>query len=267
MLEINRENKTIYWCYIIIAVKKMKYNILVNVIAAISIPNISLFIRPIPRIMSEIVNTIIESTQSEVKRGLTIEDVKTCTKVGECVLREDTKTKQLWKMNYIDNAEVNSLIKKDNGRIYLIVRKNDYNSEILKIGKSECKGGMKATFSFYQGGLGGSPSLRTFGIHHLIYNELKNNNKIEIYGIWSHPVKVMIPGLYGVSEELLCPSIHSMEDRCREDYHDTYGCYPPWNFQENRKSWPHDILEMYKNQVQERGVKRDADGEEKVKED
>jgi len=248
-------------------VKKMKYFRLINVIAYISIPNTSFIIRPLQRIMSDNVNAITESTQSQIQRSLTIDDVKTCTKVGECVLREDTKTKQLWKMSYIENDEVSSLIKKDNGRIYLIIRRNEYNNEILKIGKSECKGGMKSTFSFYQGGLGGSPSLRTFGIHHLIYNELKNNNKIEIYGIWSNPVRVMVPGLYGETEEFLCPSIHSMEDKCRKDYKDTYGCYPPWNFQENGKSWPVDILQMYKNQVQERGVKRDAAGDEKVKEE
>lgn len=231
----------------------MKYNRVVNVLAFISDTSPSLIIRPIYRLMSEIVKSNIESTQVEIQRRLTIEDVKTCTKLGECVLREDTKTKQLWKMSYIENEEVNSLIKKDNGRIYLIVRRSESASEILKIGKSECKGGMKTTFAFYQGGLGGSPSVRTFGIHHLIYNELKNSNKIEIYGIWSNPVKVMVPGLYGETEELICPSIHSMEEKCRKDYKDTYGCYPPWNFQENGKSWPDDILQMYKNQVQERG--------------
>lgn len=245
----------------------MNYFRIINIIACISTPSISLIIRPISRLMSEIVNSITESTQDVIQRRLTIEDVKTCTNLGECVLREDTTTKQLWKMSYIKNEEVNSLIKKDNGRIYLIVRRNESAAEILKIGKSECKGGMKTTFAFYQGGLGGSPSLRTFGIHHLIYNELKNSNKIEIYGIWSTPVKVMVPGLYDETEELICPSIHSMEEKCRKDYKDTYGCYPPWNFQENGKSWPDDILQMYKNQVQERGVKRDVNGDEKVKEE
>jgi len=213
--------------------------------------------------MSELVTLDNKAVPCE----LTIDDVKTCTKIGECVLREDTKTKQLWKMSYIDDEEVKSLIKKDNGRIYLIVRRNETATEILKIGKSECKGGMKNTFAFYQGGLGGSPSVRTFGIHHLIYNELKTSNKIEIYGIWSTPVKVMVPGLYGETEELICPSIHSMEEKCRKDYKDTYGCYPPWNFQENGKSWPDNILQLYKEQVQGRGVKVNANGEEKLKED
>ena len=45
--------------------------------------------------------------------------------------------------------------KKENGRIYFIVIDN----EIYKIGSSECKGGIKNTFAFYEGGLGGSPSI------------------------------------------------------------------------------------------------------------
>lgn len=190
-----------------------------------------------------------------IPKKISIESVSTCTKIGSCILREDDKTKQLWKMQYLEGAETKELIKQDFGRIYLIVRKNANGNEILKIGKSECKGGMKTTFSFYQGGLGGSPSLRTFGIHHLIYQELKKENEIEIYGIWSKPVKVMVPGLYEESEEFLCPSIHSMEEKCRNDYKKTYGCYPPWNFQENVQSWPEDILNLYKQQVQNRGKK------------
>lgn len=195
---------------------------------------------------------------SEIINHINIESVKTCTKLGSCVLRgEDNKTKQLWKVVYNDN--VKDLITSDYGRIYLIVKKNETGNEIMKIGKSECKGGMKNTFAFYQGGLGGSPSLRTFGIHHLIYNELIKHNQIEIYGIWSKPVKVMVPGLYDESEEFICPSIHSMEDKCRNEYKNVYGKYPPWNFQENVQSWPEDILEKYKMQVQERGNKTTND--------
>lgn len=189
----------------------------------------------------------------EVKNHLSIDEVKTCTKVGQCILRDD-QTNQLWKMVW--NPDAKDLITSDYGRIYLIVRRDDNNNtDILKIGKSECKGGMKNTFAFYQGGLGGSPSIRTFGIHYLIYNELKNNYKIEIYGIWSKPVKVMVPGLFDEGEQLICPSIHAMEARCRNDYKDIYKSFPPWNFQENGESWPNNILEKYKEQVQNRGVK------------
>lgn len=184
---------------------------------------------------------------------ISIESVTNSVKVGSCVLRgEDNTTKQLWKVVW--ESDVKELITSDYGRIYLIVQRKEDCTNILKIGKSECKGGMKNTFAFYQGGLGGSPSVRTFGIHHLIYNELKNNNKIEIYGIWSKPVKVMVPGLYNEEEQDICPSIHSMEEKCRNDYKNIYGKYPPWNFQENCQSWPDDILQKYKEQVQNRNT-------------
>jgi len=188
----------------------------------------------------------------QVPTTLRIDAVKTCQRLGECVLRTDNKTKQLWKMKW--QEDMKEQISSDFGRIYLIVKRNGDENEILKIGKSECKGGMKTTFSFYQGGLGGSPSIRTFGIHHLIYNELLQNNQIEIYGIWSNPVKVMVPGLYDETEEFVCPSIHSMENKCRNEYKEIYGTYPPWNFQENATPWPVTILDKYKIQVQNRGA-------------
>ena len=192
------------------------------------------------------------NTLTSLPSVINTQNIRNFTKIGTCVIRNDGKTNQLWKMEW--NKEHDELIKQNNGRIYLIVKKNEKGEdEILKIGKSECKGGMKNTFAFYQGGLGGSPSIRTFGIHHLIYNELVANNSIEIYGIWSTPVEVQVPGLFGETTELICPSIHAMEEKCRNDYKNVYGKYPPWNFQENAISWPNDILEKYKMQVQNRG--------------
>ena len=185
--------------------------------------------------------------------ALRIEDVKTARLLGEAVLRSDGKTKQLWRMAWNELPEIKNLIAQEHGRIYLIVKQTAAGNEILKIGKSECRGGMKTTFSFYQGGLGGSPSLRTFGIHHLINDELQRGNRIEIHGIWTKPISVMVPGLFGETEEMVCPSIHSMEDKCRSEYHTIYGHYPPWNFQENAIPWPEKIAELYKQQVQARG--------------
>ena len=111
---------------------------------------------------------------------------------------------------------------------------------------------MANTMGFYQGGLGGSPSVRTFGIHHLIANELKAGNEFEIWGIWSSPVKVQVPGLFETSEMLVTPSIHCMEDKCREDYKKIMGDFPPWNYQERGAAWPKDIYEMYQKQIASR---------------
>ena len=202
---------------------------------------------------SHLSNKRTMNSMSTLPAIINSQNIKNFTKIGTCVIRNDNKTNQLWKMEW--NKDHDALIKQNNGRIYLIVKKNDSGyDEIMKIGKSECKGGMKNTFAFYQGGLGGSPSIRTFGIHHLIYNELVANNSIEIYGIWNSPVEVQVPGLFGETTEFICPSIHAMEEKCRNDYKNVYGKYPPWNFQENAISWPNEILEKYKSQVQNRGT-------------
>ena len=177
--------------------------------------------------------------------ALTIEKVKTAILVGRCVLRgANNTTKQLWKMEW--NAEHSDLIRSNNGRIYVMVaRARDGMGIIRKIGKSECRGGLRSTMSFYQGGLGGRPSIRSFGIHHLIANELQAGNEFEIWGIWSKPVAVMVPGLFDITEMFITPSIHSMEEKCRNDYKRIMGDFPPWNFQERGQPWPDTIRSQH----------------------
>jgi|TARA_R110002074_G_C12207084_1_gene635919 hypothetical protein len=181
--------------------------------------------------------------------SITIESVKTAIKIGSCVAYSG-KCKRLWQMNW-DKAHLDK-IKSNAGRIYLIVSRSGDLGIIKKIGKSECKGGMKNTFAFYQGGLGGSPSIRTFGIHKLIADEIEKQNEVEVWGIWSKPVKVQVPGLFDTTEMFVTPSIHCMEDKCRMDYHKNMGEYPPWNFQERGESWPEDVQVSYKEQVANR---------------
>jgi len=176
-------------------------------------------------------------------------DLVNATKLGRFVKKEIGKGLATWDIQW--ENEVSNLIKQENGRIYFIIVDN----QIKKIGCSECKGGMKTTFSFYKGGLGGSPSLRTFGIHHLIFDELNQNRNVELYGMWNHPIKVKVQGLFGEEEQEIFPAIRSMEDKCRLEYKEVYGRYPDWNFQENAEQWPSHIQEKYKEQVQQRGQK------------
>jgi flagellar biosynthesis GTPase FlhF len=197
--------------------------------------------------------------------SLTIESVKTAIKIGTCV-HYTGKANRLWCMNW-DSDHMNK-VKSDAGRIYLIVSREEGGEGVIKkIGKSECKGGMKNTFGFYEGGLGGSPSIRTFGIHHLISTEIKEEKTIEIWGIWSKPVKVQVPGLFDVTEMMVTPSIHCMEDACRNDYKKIMGEYPPWNFQERGAPWPEDVQIAYKEQVANRATdaERQAKKEEREK--
>ena len=84
---------------------------------------------------------------------------------------------------------------------------------------------------------------------------MKAEKKVELYGMWNNPIKVEVKGLFGQEEQEIYPSIRSMEDKCRLEYKHVYGKYPDWNFQENAEQWPTHIQELYKIQVQQRGVK------------
>lgn len=189
---------------------------------------------------------IIEESDDSSNIDIDIEKVNNIVFIGDIINKTaDCTTKGKWKLDYKCDKIIQ---KKENGRIYFIL----VNNEIYKIGSSECKGGIKNTFSFYEGGLGGSPSIRTFGIHLLIQKQLNLGRKIRIYALFIEPIKVIISGLLSSVEKITYPQIKEMEDLCREDYKKVYGRYPIWNFQENVQEWPEDIKLAYKEQVNNR---------------
>lgn len=137
------------------------------------------------------------------------------------------------------------------GRVYFIV----VEDEIYKIGSSECKGGIKTTFSFYENGLGGSPSIRTLGIHLLIQEQLDAGKKVKVYALFAEPITVTMHGLVSSVTKVTYPQIRELENICREDYKKVYGKYPRWNFQENGHEYPSHIKLYYKMQVSNRAIK------------
>ena len=183
-----------------------------------------------------------ETEQSNIK--INVSEIKDIIYIGN-IVEKNTQSKGKWKLEYSCDKNIQ---KKENGRIYFIV----VNGEIYKIGSSECKGGIKNTFSFYEGGLGGSPSIRTFGIHLLIQEQLNLGKIIQIYALFIESIKVTIKGLLSSIEKITYPQIKEMEDLCREDYKKVYGKYPKWNFQENVEEWPQHIKLAYKAQVNNR---------------
>ena len=178
------------------------------------------------------------------KEFINFEDDENIIDIGD-VIEKNTGARAKWMIEYKCDK---SIKKKENGRIYLIV----VDGFIYKIGSSESKGGIKNTFSSYEGGLGGSPSLRTFGIHLLIQEELDAGKKIQIYALFIEPIIVTIRGLSSSSQVKTYPQIKEMEDLCREDYKKYHGKYPRWNFQENGDEWYERIQLAYKEQVNNR---------------
>jgi hypothetical protein len=175
--------------------------------------------------------------------------------VGQVVYKQprienipENKWKGKWSMDYKCSKDIQI---KENGRIYFIL----VNGEIYKIGSSACKGGIKTTFAFYIGGLGGSPSIRTMGIHALIQELLDAGKEVKIYTLFNDPIQVVAYGLSSANEIITYPDVKVMEDACRVDYKKIYEKYPQWNFQENGEEWPAHIQKLYTEQVNQRKKK------------
>jgi len=171
-----------------------------------------------------------------------INQVKTAFKVAEVILDKEHKERKI-KFIFLDKIKDENkkiidkkILKEDTGRIYLLVS----DGIIKKIGGSQCKGGIKTTMSFYQGGMQGGPSIRTFGIHLLLEEELKKGKKVEVYMINLTKQKAKVKGLF--DEDLMdTTSFKESENKCKKDYKLKEGDYPPWNFQEKGKPWRQDI--------------------------
>jgi len=175
-----------------------------------------------------------------------IKDVKTAFKVADVVLDKEHKVRHIKFVFLNDLVDENDkpldrkILRDNSGRIYLIVS----GGEIKKIGGSECKGGIINTMSFYQGGMQGGPSIRTFGIHLLIKEELEKGNKVEIYMITSPKAKMKVKGLFSESE-MEVSAFRDMENKCKQDFISVDGKLPEWNFQERGEVWRQDILKLH----------------------
>ncbi|MCK9458413.1 MAG: hypothetical protein M0R80_02070 [Proteobacteria bacterium] len=167
-----------------------------------------------------------------VFRTFNIQEATNATKIANAILDTDGFPKFIYNEN---------LDTRDNARVYLIV----VDGRIVKIGGSQCKGGIKFTLSFYQkAGMQGKPSIRSFGVAYLIKECLTEGKKVEIYTITADGVMAPVKGLY--SEE--SQEIHAykeMEDKCKCQFKEIEGDYPEWNFQERHKAWPTNIREKF----------------------
>lgn len=135
-------------------------------------------------------------------------------------------------------------------RVYIITS----NSIIKKIGTSQDKGGIQNTLKIYEnGGRGGRPSIRSYGIYKLINDELRDNKEVCVFYIKQKRIKVDIICLNSTKTCETNISPHDAERLCLEEYNnfeqslnfkDSFY-YPDWNFQEKNESWPDDIKEEH----------------------
>jgi|694.fasta_scaffold46257_5 hypothetical protein len=169
---------------------------------------------------------------------MNINEVKTAKLVGKINLLEGHPKKH-WKVEW--DKTMMKMIKDKSGRVYLITS----DKIIKKIGGSQDKGGLKGTIGAYQdSACSGKPSIRTYGVHMIIYEELLMGKEVEIYLIKVDKVMAVTKGLFGPTEEMLLNlDFRETENICKQEYYEIYGKYPDWNFQENKAKWPLHISE------------------------
>lgn len=173
-----------------------------------------------------------------------IKEVKTAFKIADVELVVN-KTKL--NFNYLKNIKdeygqklSQDILRENVARVYLIV----VDGEIKKIGGSQAEGGIKQTFEIYRdGGIGGRPSIRSFGIWYFLYSAMLQKHKIEFYMIFQPSFKAEIKGLFGYNKVANASySYKILENCCMNDYlKHSNGKYPDWNVQEQAGDWPSDV--------------------------
>jgi hypothetical protein len=148
------------------------------------------------------------------------------------------------RFNYEENIEGEILSNKQ-ARIYFIT----INREIVKIGGSISRGGIRGTVSFYENALTGSPGRPRFIIHLLIAGKLtfNPNIKIEMYFTFLPTCYVKYKPFFRGSREkdIQISEYKIFEEKCLEEFKKLLGKYPAWNFQENKESYPENLEKLY----------------------
>ena len=196
---------------------------------------------------SEVVNLddlpVYHGAVNKKEQGMNINKVKTAFKVADILPRNDPNNKNIIKMSWYEEKtgyDIPLKVLKDNsGRVYLI----SVDGWIKKIGGSQCTNGIKGTWGPYCGGMGGSPSVRTYGIPILIREKLDDGSKVELHMITSEDVDAPVRGLFGKEVQRVGIDFKAIENKCKEDFKNITGYYPEWNFQENGNTWPRYLQE------------------------
>jgi len=174
---------------------------------------------------------------------MNISTVTTAIKVGTFQLNSNGNKARL----RVEWDQLNkNILRNDAGRVYILAS----DGIIKKIGGSVSKGGIKSTMSFYESANCGHPSIRSFGIQQLIYEEILLDRNVEIYMISSEQVSAPVKGLFGIEERMIS-AFKEMEEKCLDDYVKIEHQYPEWNYQESGKPWEQHIQEAHARQLAE----------------
>lgn len=166
-----------------------------------------------------------------------IQNITTAIKIGEFVLNTGPSKARL-RVQYENLPK--QVLTDSAGRVYVLC----VDDEVMKIGGSVSKKGIKNTMSLYASANTGRPSIRSFGVNQLIAERLSEGKQVSIHMITSEKVVAPVNGLFA-SENLKISAFKEMEDKCVSDFFAIEGKFPQWNYQEAGKSWEKYIQEEH----------------------
>jgi hypothetical protein len=190
--------------------------------------------------------------------SLTIDNATNATYVGEIVMgtkpyggKRHTRYKTSLALEFSPDFP-KALKTKLLSLVYIIT----LDGEILKIGQSSCKGGIKGCMAFYQGAGTDDCGPNRFAINYLMREALSEGKRVRIHMIYMEPIKVDVPTLSGIKEVEVPVSAKGIEENCLEEYKEVYNKFPPWNFQENHVSVPNEITIAFAEYTLQRAIKK-----------
>ena len=130
-----------------------------------------------------------------------------------------------------------NLMSKHLSIVYLIF----VGSNLMKIGQTSGKGGLKACLNFYLNAGTDSPGFNRFAINYLMRGELDKGNEVKVFMSYMENIMVKVPTLMGETLMSVPVSAKGAEEASLEEYKKAFNRYPPWNFQENSESLPKEI--------------------------
>ena len=159
-----------------------------------------------------------------------IDYITTMTRVGELVRRPGHKQK----LQLVADATIDKQLLKDGrGRVYAIV----VDGEICKLGGSQAKGGIKATFDAYCGGFAYGMSPRTYAVWNYLSQKIDSGCTVEIYCVWADTITVPVPTMTGSVTQTIAVDFHAIEKNFVDEYVQIEGKYPELNMQESGRKW------------------------------
>jgi len=136
------------------------------------------------------------------------------------------------------------------------------DDEIVKVGQTSGKGGIKACMNFYCIAGTDDPGQNRFAINALMREELNKSKKISVHMIYIPPIYTDIPTLTGTMRMYVPVSAKESEKASLYELKSIHGNYPIWNYQERCESipsWIYDNFVKYKSmRANSRSVSRDS---------